>query len=189
MFKRISLISLACILLASCGFHLRGKYEYADAINPVFIVSEDRDFIYELNEVFDFSDLPVTDSVASANAILEFTSEVYERRPVTLDDRGRATRFRLRFTKRYRVLNKDGDALLTIATATTSRVLDFDSSQVLQADSEEQFLKEEMYEDLSQAVARRLSRVSGEVLASAEELKQYDELRRVTEETSENEDG
>jgi len=185
MFKRISLILLACILLASCGFHLRGKFEYADAINPVFIISEDRDFIYELEEVFDFSDLPVAESVSSANAILEFTSELYERKPVTLDERGRATRFRLKFTKRYRVLNKDGDALLTIATATTSRVLDFDSSQVLQADSEERFLKEEMYEDLSQAVARRLSRVSGEVLATAEQLQQYDEIRRKTEDADE----
>ena len=172
---------LACILLASCGFHLRGKFEYADAINPVFVISEDRDFIYELEEVFDFSDLPVADTAASANAILEFTSEIYERTPTTLDDRGRATRFRLRFTKRYRDLNSNGDALLTVATATTSRILDFDSSQVLQANREEQFLKEEMYSDLSQAVARRLARVSGEVLVSAEELKKYDELRRETE--------
>ena len=185
MFKRISLVLLACVLLASCGFHLRGKYEYADELKPVFIISEDRDFIYELEEVFDFSDLPVTDSISSANAILEFTSELYERNPITLDDRGRATRYRLKYTMRYRVLNSGGDALLTIATATTSRILDYNPSQVLQADSEEQFLKEEMYEDLSQAVARRLARVSGEVLASAEELQKYDELRRETEDDGE----
>lgn len=181
MFKRISLVLLAGVLLASCGFHLRGKFEYSDALNPLFIVSEDRDFIYELEEVFDFSDLPVTDSISSANAILEFTSENYERKPITLDDRGRATRYRLKYTMRYRVLNSAGDALLTIATASTSRVLDYDPSQVLQADSEERFLQEEMYEDLSQAVARRLSRVSGEVLATSEQLQKYDEIRRETE--------
>ena len=184
MFKRISLVLLACILLASCGFHLRGKYEYADALNPVFIISEDRDFTYELEEVFDFSDLPVTDSASSANSILEFTSEVFDRNPITLDDRGRATRYRLKFTMRYRVLNSNGDALLTTATATTSRILDYNPSQVLQADSEEQFLKEEMYEDLSQAVARRLARVSGEILATAEELQKYDEIRSETETNS-----
>ena len=185
MFKRIFLVFLACTLLSSCGFHLRGKYEYADALNPVFIISEDRDFIYELEEVFDFSDLPVTQSVAGANSILEFTSEEYKRTPITLDDRGRATRYRLKFTMRYRVLNPQGDALLTFATATASRILDYNPSQVLQADSEEQFLKEEMYEDLSQAVARRLARVSGEVLATAEEIQEYDEQRRETEEAEE----
>lgn len=185
MFKRICLIVVACTLLASCGFHLRGKFEYADALNPLFIISEDRDFIYELEEVFDFSDLPVAEKASSANSILEFTSEVYTRTPITLDDRGRATRYRLKMTKRYRVLNKSGDALLTIATATSNRVLDYDSTQVLQADSEEEFLREEMYEDLAQAVARRLARVSGEVLVSAEELQKYDELRRKTEKTSE----
>ena len=183
MFKRISVVLLVSALLASCGFHLRGKYEYADALNPVFIISEDRDFIYELEEVFDFSDLPVTSSASAANAVLEFTSELYTRSPITLDDRGRATRYRLSYTMRYRVLNSNGDALLTIATASASRILDYNPSQVLQADSEEQFLKEEMYEDLSQTVARRLARVSGEVLVSAEELQQYDEQRRETEKT------
>ena len=183
MFKRISLVLLACVLVSSCGFHLRGKYEYADALNPVFIISEDRDFIYELEEVFEFSDLPITTSANAANAILEFTSEEYTRSPITLDDRGRATRYRLKYNLRYRVLNADGDALLTVASATSNRILDYNPSQVLQADSEEQFLKEEMYEDLSQAVARRLARVSGEVLASAEDLQKYDEQRRETDTT------
>ena len=182
MIKRISIVLLACVVLASCGFHLRGKYEYADALKPIFIVSEDRDFIYELEEVFDFSDLEVVGSISAANAILEFTSEEYERKPITLDDRGRATRYRLQYTSRYRVLNRTGDALLLRASTKASRVLDYDPSQVLQADSEEEFLKEEMYDDMAQAVARRVARISGEVVASAEALQEFEaELRQLDE--------
>ena len=185
MIKRITIILLACTVLASCGFHLRGKYEYADEINPIFIVSEDRDFIYELEEVFDFSDLEVASNLSAADAILEFTFEEYTRKPITLDDRGRATRYRLQYSSRYRVLNRAGDALLLRASAKASRILDYDSSQVLQADSEEQFLKEEIYVDMAQAVARRIARISGEVVASAEELQEYEAQLRQTEETTE----
>ncbi len=174
MIKRITIILLSMILLSSCGFHLRGKYEYAAELNPIMIRSEDRDFIYELEEVFDFSDLEVADSISGANAILEFTTETYERKPVTLDERGRATRYRLLYTARYRVMNRSGDALLRRGSTSASRILDYDSSQVLQADSEEEFLKEEMYEDMAQAVARRLARVTGEVVATAEEMLDYE---------------
>ena len=184
MIKRITIILLSAVLLSSCGFHLRGKYEYAAELNPIVIISEDRDFIYELEEVFDFSDLEVADSISGSNAILEFTNEEYTRKPVTLDDRGRATRYRLKYTARYRVMTKTGDALLRRASASASRILDFDSSQILQADSEEQFLKEEMYEDMAQAVARRIARVTGEIMATAEEMKAYEaDLRKFEEET------
>jgi len=174
MIKRITIILLSAVLLSSCGFHLRGKYEYAAELNPIVILSEDRDFIYELEEVFDFSDLEVASSISGSNAILEFTKETYDRKPVTLDDRGRATRFRLKYTARYRVMTRKGDALLRRGSTSSSRILDYDSSQVLQADSEEEFLKEEMYEDMAQAVARRLARITGEVVATAEEMQEYE---------------
>ncbi len=187
MIKRITIILLTTVLLSSCGFHLRGKYEYAAELNPIAIVSEDRDFIYELEEVFDFSDLEVADSISGSNAILEFTTEIYDRKPVTLDDRGRATRYRLRYTARYRVMTRSGDALLRRGSTTASRILDYDSSQVLQADSEEEFLKEEMYEDMAQAVARRLARVTGEIVATAEEMQELEAEIQLYEKETESE--
>ena len=188
MLKRISIILLATVLLSSCGFHLRGKYEYPDELNPIAIISDDRDFIYELEEVFDFSGLTVVDSPSSANAILEFTREVYKRDPVSLDSRGRATRYRLKYTARYRVMTLSGDALLRRGSTTSSRVLEYDASRVLQSDSEEDFLKEEMYEDMAQAVARRLSRVTGEIVATAEQMETYEaELRELDEDLEDEE--
>lgn len=181
MLKRISIILLACVLLSSCGFHLRGKYEYADALNPIVILSDDRDFIYELEEVFDFSGLQVVETPSSANAILEFTNEVYSRVPVSLDSRGQATRYRLNYKSRYRVLNRAGDSLLRTGSTTATRTMDYDPALVLQQDIEEQFLKEEMYQDMAQAVARRLSRVTGEVVLSAESVEEYE--KQIGEET------
>lgn len=166
----IGFLALSVMLLQGCGFHLRGQYVFVDSMQPAYLDIENKEFKYELQDILEFGNLRITDDSEIAKSFIQFTNEEYQRTPVSLDDRGQATRYDLQYTVTYRVVNQEGDLLLDESTNTTSRVLDYDPNRQLQADSEEQDLREDMYKDLSNTVARRLAKVSGDVLT--------DELRK-----------
>lgn len=161
----VSFIALSVVLLQGCGFHLRGQYIFVDEMQPTYLDIDNKEFKFELQDILEFGNLTITDDIESAKAIVQFIREDYDRETVSLDGSGQASRYLLSYTVEYRVVNEKGDLLLEETTNSTTRTLDYDPNRQLQTDSEEAELVTEIIKDLSNVVARRLAKVTGEVIS------------------------
>jgi outer membrane lipopolysaccharide assembly protein LptE/RlpB len=73
----------------------------------------------------------------------------------TINTRGKVTGYILRYDVSYRVVNEAGDELRD-STLALQRDYNFDPNQVLQAEEEEEALREDMIEELTQRIMRQL---------------------------------
>lgn len=164
--RRAFAAAAGALLLAGCGFHLRGS-----ATLPFESV---------------FVDLPPTSSVgvelkrnlragtnakivearAEAQAIITGTSETRTKTILSLNSSGRVREFRLRYAFNYSVIDQKGQPLATPATIVLERDYTYSDDQILAKESEEALLYRDMQTDLVQQVIRRLAAAKAPAAAS-----------------------
>ncbi len=152
------LILTTAVSLAGCGFHLRGKVELSPAMQRVYVEGPDPQLIDDLKSALDFSGATVVSSAeASSSAVL--LDSRYERVVRTLNARGVATGYVLRYDARFRVVSPEGERRYESPVITLKRNFDFDATQVLQKEDEEDFLREDMRKQIVQRIMRQLSAI------------------------------
>ena len=159
MRKLAFLLTLSATLIAAgCGFHLRGKVELSPALERVYLEGADPQMINDLKQSLDFSGATIVDQPDSATAAVLLDSR-YERVVRNLNARGLATGYVLRYDARFRVVSREGEQLHESPTITLRRNFDYDSTQVLQKEGEEEFLKEDMRKQIVQRIMRQLAAI------------------------------
>ncbi len=148
----------AALLAAGCGFHLRGKVELSPQLQSVYVEGSDPLMVSDLKQSLDFSGANVVTAPEGATAAVLLDSR-YERVVRTLNARGLATGYVLRYDARFRVVSRDGEQLYESPTITLKRNFDFDANEVLQKEGEEEFLKEDMRKQIVQRMMRQLSAI------------------------------
>lgn len=159
MRKLALLLTLGALLvLQGCGFHLRGKVELSPAMERVYIEGADPVLISELKRALEFSGASMVNSAESATSAVVVDSR-YVRDVRTLDSRGLATGYRLRYDVRFTVYDPQGEQRYQSPIISLQRNFDFDATQLLQKEGEEEFLKEDMREQIVQRMLRQLSTI------------------------------
>lgn len=156
MTKRFFSVLALSILVAACGFKLRGQIPIPESLSVMSVESSDRIMRQELVEGLDFAGVTVVQSAAEALAALDLHSVKYDRQVRTIDDRGKVTGYLLIYTVDYKLTSSEGENLRQ-AQVSTRRDFNFDPEQVLQAEIEEKTLREDMARDLTQQILRQLS--------------------------------
>jgi len=151
------LVSVA-LLLQGCGFKLRGKVELAPVLESVYVEGRDPDLVSELKDSLEFSGAQIVQSADAGTSAILLDSR-YEREVRTLDARGLATGYELRYDARFAVVTPEGQQIYRSPVITLKRPFDFDATQVLQKESEEEFLIEEMRSQIVQRMMRQLSSI------------------------------
>ncbi|MGH9961929.1 MAG: LPS assembly lipoprotein LptE, partial [Pyrinomonadaceae bacterium] len=101
-----SLILLATICVASCGFHLRGAADLP--FQTLLITGAASDFRDELRRAIEArSETEVVADAESAQATLQIIREDREKSILALSGGGRVREFELRYRVSYRVLNAE----------------------------------------------------------------------------------
>lgn len=150
-------ILVMVIALQACGFHLRGKIELPPTLESVFVESRDNKLAREVEGILEQSGAALV-TAESAKATIDLFQVDVTRRVLTIDDRGKATSYTLRYEARFRVRDGAGESLLEDSVIAVEKDFTFDPNQVLQKEKEEDFLLEEMRSDLAQRIAKRISR-------------------------------
>ena len=160
---------LTVALLTGCGFHLRGKVDLSSNLTPLAIAGNDVELISVIREALEFSEAQVVDEASSAQAVLRLRQSDYTRNVRTTDGRGLATSYLLIYRVRFDAVNRDGKVVMQEGSLRLTRDLDFDANQILQKESEQRFLIEDMQREIAQNILRRLSSVAnaGEIAAPA----------------------
>ncbi len=149
----------AAALVAGCGFHLRGQLPLPEQLQVIAVTGTDRDFMDEMVDALTASGAEVVDEGA-ATAILELYNVEFNRNVRTIDTRGKVTGYNLRYDVSYRVIDEEGQELRD-TTLSLRRDYNFEPEQVLQAEEEEESLRENMVEELTRRIMRQLVTIAG----------------------------
>jgi len=154
-----SLIITATLLLAACGFQLRGAYTLP--YESLHIALPDASVIGAglKRQIRAGGGTRVVEMKEEAQAIFLQVTELRERQILSLSAAGRVREVRLRFRFAFRVVDPKGRDLVPTTGIEITRDLTYDDSATLAKEQEEQVLWRDMENDLVQQVLRRLSTV------------------------------
>ena len=149
---------LLALLLAGCGFHLRGSV--AVPFDTLYIPNAKSGIALELKRNIEAgTSVKVVDDPKTADAVLELTGENREKIILSLTGTGRVREFRLRYTVNYRVHDAKGVNYVPATLVQLSRDVTYNDADILAKESEEQLLFRDMQSDMVQQVMRRLASI------------------------------
>lgn len=155
--RRWLLASGAALLLAGCGFKLRGPQQLNFATLHIN-TSELSELGASLRRLIATTgSTRVVEDPAQAEARLQILGNDRGREILSLTGAGKVREYQLTQTLRFQLLDKNGKALLPPTALTAVREYTFDDSLVLGKEQEESLLYEDMQKDLLQQLMRRLA--------------------------------
>ena len=145
------------ILLNACGFHLQSKPELPPEMQwtRLEIQGPYTQFARRLETHLEQSGIDIVTAPDGA-AILEVPVNATRKEIQSIGDNARLREFRVRHTVQFRLLASDGTVLIPLQTFEQSRVYSFDEQDILAAEREDEFLRNDLADNLARMVVRRL---------------------------------
>ena len=151
-----SLVLALLLLLASCGFHLRGTADVP--FQTLYLPNADSGIALDLRRYVQAgTQARVVDDPKQAEAILAFTEENREKNILSLTGAGRVSEFQLRYRVGFRVHDGKGGDYVPLTSIALTRDITFADTDVLAKEAEEQLLFRDMQSDMVQQIMRRLA--------------------------------
>jgi len=146
---------LLCVLLASCGWHLRGSIDLPDEMRRVYLQAEainvdlrrDIELAFELNGV----ELTPADQAAYSVQLMSVTED---RRVSSLGTDGVADSISLSLIANYAISDAKGTVVIPEGPAKVTRSFNFDRDNVAAKEQEEQTIARELRQELAQQILR-----------------------------------
>ncbi|WP_050470258.1 LPS-assembly lipoprotein LptE [Herbaspirillum chlorophenolicum] len=157
--KRIGqwlLMLAATLLLAACGFHMRGAANLP--FKTIYLGFAPNSAVgVELKRNIEASGAKVVDDQKEAEANLKVLADTRDKQVLTLNTNGRVRELALfqRFT--FSVADTKGAVMIPPTAITLRRVVTYDENQELAKQAEIALLYRDMQSDLVQQILRRLS--------------------------------
>ena len=153
---RAALTFLFVLVLAGCGFQLRGTADLP--FDTLYIPNTTGGIALDLKRnIQSGTRTAVVDDPKKAEAVLEFSEETREKHILSLAATGRVREFQLRYNVAFRVHDGKGREFLASSRVQLKRDVSFNDSDVLAKETEEQLLYRDMQFDMVQMVMRRLA--------------------------------
>lgn len=154
-FRAVVQVLVVAALASGCGWHLRGSLPLPEQLQVIAVASEDGALREEMVSALEASGAEVVPDLETAQSVLDLYDITFDRRVRTISTRGKVSGYVLRYDIRYRVVNQEGETLRETRLA-VQRDYNFDPEQVLQAEEEEEQLRENMVEELARRIMRQL---------------------------------
>lgn len=146
----------AALLLASCGFKLRGTAELPFKTMYLQALSTSP-FALQLKRAVEAgTSTRVIDSPAKAEVVLQILNELQEKEILSLTGGGRVSEFKLRYRVSFRLTDRLNREHIPTSEIVLRRDYTFNDQQMLAKESEEALLFRDMRNDAVQQLLRRL---------------------------------
>ena len=155
----VILAAVLALTLTACGFHLRGNIPLPEGIKNMHIQAPSGSFKAELEELLVNAGAELISNKAGADVVVNVTQAETQRTVGTLDERGKANSYNLVFTVRYSLDDPEGKAIRSNILYETRRY-NFDPAFVVESESEEADLQEDMEEAIGLRIVRQLASVT-----------------------------
>jgi LPS-assembly lipoprotein len=154
---RAPLALVLALLLAGCGFQLRGTADLPFKtlyMPPTTVPGIALDLKRNIQAG---THTEVVSDLKSAQAVLEFTQELRDRLILSLAATGRVREYQLRYRVSFRVHDGKGGEYVPVTSVLLTRDITFNDSDVLSKETEEALLYRDMQSDMVQLIMRRLA--------------------------------
>jgi LPS-assembly lipoprotein len=157
--KPSRLISLLLVfsLLGGCGFHLQNQVDLPAEMQrtKLKVASPYSEFARRLEVCLEQNGIRVVTSIGDA-ALLEVPVNSARKEIQSIGDNARVREFLIRHTVQFRLLDSEGNELIPLQTMEQSRVYSFNAKDILSAEREDEYLRNELADSLARMVVRRL---------------------------------
>ena len=148
--------ALLALLLAACGFQLRGVAGLP--FETLYVPGATGGIALELKRnIQSGSATRVVDDPKAAEALLQFSEESRTKEILALSSAGRVREYRLIYRVGFRVGDGKGGDFVPPSTVTLTRDVTYDDAVALAKETEEQLLFRDMQADMVQQIMRRLA--------------------------------
>jgi len=147
----------ALVFLHGCGFHLQSAPEMPPEMQRIRLEIQDpySQFARRLETHLEQSGVNVVTALEGA-AVLEVPLNTTRKEIQSIGDNARVREFLIRHTVQFRLLASDGAELVPLQTFEQSRVYSFNEQDILAAEREDEFLRNDLADSLARMVVRRL---------------------------------
>jgi len=154
-----SFVIFSLIVLAGCGFHLRGSANLVDSLKVMYVqgVNLKQGLGLALKRNLTSNDVLVLASYQADNAVLTIIENKVERRVLSVGSDAKVSEYELFGTVKFNISDKNGQLLAENQNVEARRDYQFDQDQVLGKEEEERLLREELNQQLAQSIVRYLS--------------------------------
>jgi LPS-assembly lipoprotein len=153
---RAALAVIAAVLVAGCGFQLRGSSSLP--FETIYVPGSSGGVALDLKRAIESSSKTrVVDTPKDAQAVFQLIGATQEKEILSLTGAGRVREYRLHYRVSYRVHDAKGRDLIPSTTLTQTRDVTFNDSAVLAKESEDQLLYRDMQTDMVQQILRQLA--------------------------------
>jgi LPS-assembly lipoprotein len=155
-----TLAALLCaLLIAGCGFKLRGAADLP--FDTLYVQAPvGSQFAQQFRRVVTAgSATTIVNDPKAAAATLVLISEVREKSILSLSGAGRVSEFQLRYRMSYRLLDKNAAETIPATEIVLTRDFSFNDQDTLSKEAEEALLFRDMQSDAVQQLVRRLQAV------------------------------
>jgi LPS-assembly lipoprotein len=152
------LVLLATLLLLSaCGFKLQAHAELPPEMRHtrLEVVDPYGEFARRLEVLLEQNGADIVTSAADA-AVLEIPVNEMRKEIQSIGDNARVQEFLVRHSVQFRLLDSTGAELIPMQTFELSRVYKFNEQDILAAEREDEFLRNDLADSLARMVVRRL---------------------------------
>ena len=151
-------LGIGLLLLAGCGFQLRGAATVPPEMARTYIETSDRHSLFyrRLRDNFRTAGVEIVDSPVEASATFSISADDTGQRVLSVSARNVPTEYEVYYTIVYGVVTPD-KALLSVRSQTLTRDYTWDETLVLGKEKEEQLLREAIVDDLVRVVMIQLS--------------------------------
>ncbi len=174
---RLLTVALATLLLAACGFHLRGQGTPVEGYRTVNVVDRGQlsanttwyaggreELKRAVTDAFRHAGFDVA---ADAPLTVELLGESLARRVASIDANASAAEYQLDYTLRFRVVAADGATLVAEQALEADRSYRYHDDAVMGSSEEEALLGLEMRRDLAAQIVRQYRRASARAATPA----------------------
>lgn len=153
------ILGLLFVVIAGCGFHLRGSASLPDSLKPMYIqgVNIQRGIGLELKRSLVANGVKIMPDYQAGTAVLTVLDNTFERRVLSVGSDAKVSEYQIYATLRYKLADKEGQVVIQSDRVEAVRDYQFDQNKVLAANQEESELRRALNEQLVQSLLRRLS--------------------------------
>ena len=151
-----SLVLLVALVLAGCGFRLRGTADVP--FEALYVPNANAGIALTLKRYIQAGTRArVVDDPKQADAILVLSAESREKQILSLTGTGAVREFQLRYRVGFRVHDGKGADYVPQSAIQLTRDITYSDTDVLAKETEEQLLFRDMETDMVQQIMRRLA--------------------------------
>jgi len=144
-------------LLGACGFQLQSRAELPAEMQRtrLEVALPYSEFARRLETHLEQNGIKVVTSLSGA-AVLEVPVNNTRKEIQSIGDNARVREFLIRHTVEFRLLDTEGNEMIPLQTMEQSRVYRFNEQDILAAEREDEFLRNDLSDNLARMVVRRL---------------------------------